>query len=65
MRYGMTILPITGAAEDVFRVTDAAVDVFIVWTTSDDDPVVAAVRSTSARPWCTRSGPSWTGAGEH
>lgn len=49
----MTILPITGAVEDVVRVTDAAVDGFIVWTTSDDDPVVAAVRSRGARPWCT------------
>jgi DNA-binding LacI/PurR family transcriptional regulator len=44
--YGMTILPITGAAEDVARVTRAAVDGFIVWTTSDDDPVLAAVRDT-------------------
>src|SRR2546423_91343 len=44
--YGMTILPISGVAEDVARVTGAAVDGFIVWTTSDDDPVVAAVRAT-------------------
>src|SRR3954468_24748371 len=40
--YGMTILPITGADEDVTRVTDAAVDGFIVWTTSADDPVLDA-----------------------
>jgi DNA-binding LacI/PurR family transcriptional regulator len=44
--YGMTILPITGAADDVERVTRAAVDGFIIWTTSDDDPVLSAVRST-------------------
>src|SRR3954452_17129092 len=44
--YGMTILPISGVAEEVARVTGAAVDGFIVWTTSDDDPVVAAVRAT-------------------
>ena len=40
---GMTILPITGAGDDVRRVTDAAVDGFVVWTTADDDPVPAAV----------------------
>jgi DNA-binding LacI/PurR family transcriptional regulator len=44
--YGMTILPITGAADDVPRIQHAAVDGFIVWTTSDDDPVLAAVRAT-------------------
>src|SRR5918997_6686467 len=43
--YGMTILPITGAADDVRRITAAAVDGFIVWTTSDDDPVLAAVQA--------------------
>ena len=36
--YGMTILPITGAADDGRRVAEAAVDGFVVWTTSDDDP---------------------------
>src|SRR3954466_14313990 len=35
--YGMTILPITGGTQDVPRITGAAVDGFIVWTTSDDD----------------------------
>src|ERR671938_70187 len=44
--YGVTILPITGAADDVPRVTGAAVDGFIVWTTADDDPVLPAVRAT-------------------
>ena len=58
--YGMTILPITGAAEDVLRVTEAAVDGFIVWTTSDDDPVVAAVRSTR-RPAVVHGGPALPG----
>src|SRR3954463_9562208 len=43
--YGMTILPITGAAEDVTRIRAAAVDGFIVWTTSDDDPILAAVQA--------------------
>ena len=58
--YGMTILPITGAAEDVLRVNEAAVDGFIVWTTSDDDPVVAAVRSTR-RPAVVHGGPALSG----
>ena len=58
--YGMTILPITGAADDVSRVTDAAVDGFIVWTTSDDDPVLVAVGATK-RPAVIHSGPSREG----
>src|ERR1700712_748471 len=37
--YGMTILPVTGAAEDVERISEAAVDGFVVWTTTEDDPV--------------------------
>ena len=60
--HGMTILPITGAAEDVDRVTDAAVDGFIVWTTSDDDPVLAAVRATK-RPAVVHGGPALEGMG--
>src|SRR3712207_5660066 len=56
--YGMTIVPITGAADDdVARVAGAAVDGFIVWTTSDDDPVVAAVRATR-RPAVVHGGPA-------
>ncbi|MFD0690009.1 LacI family DNA-binding transcriptional regulator [Actinomadura fibrosa] len=58
--YGMTILPITGAADDVPRVTDAAVDGFVVWTTSDDDPVLAAVRATR-RPAAVHGGPALPG----
>jgi DNA-binding LacI/PurR family transcriptional regulator len=55
--YGMTILPITGTAEDVPRITDAAVDGFIVWTTSDDDPVLAAVKAMK-RPAVVHGGPA-------
>ena len=55
--YGMTILPITGDADDVVRVNEAAVDGFIVWTTSDDDPVLAAVRATH-RPAVVHGGPA-------
>ncbi len=57
---GMTILPITGSDDDVARVTDAAVDGFIVWTTADDDPVLAAVRATR-RPAVVHGGPSLEG----
>lgn len=58
--YGLTLVPITGAADDGGRVTDAAVDGFIVWTTSDDDPVLAAVRSTR-RPAVVHGGPNLPG----
>jgi DNA-binding LacI/PurR family transcriptional regulator len=60
--YGMTILPITGAADDVPRVTDAAVDGFIVWTTSDDDPVLGAVQAMK-RPAVVHGGPAVRGLG--
>jgi DNA-binding LacI/PurR family transcriptional regulator len=60
--YGMTILPITGAADDVPRIIDAAVDGFIVWTTSDDDPVLAAVQAMK-RPAVVHGGPAVRGLG--
>jgi DNA-binding LacI/PurR family transcriptional regulator len=60
--YGMTILPITGAADDVPRITGAAVDGYIVWTTSDDDPVLAAVRAMK-RPAVVHGGPAVRGLG--
>jgi DNA-binding LacI/PurR family transcriptional regulator len=60
--YGMTILPITGGAEDAARITDAAVDGFIVWTTDDDDPVVSAVRAMK-RPAVVHGGPAVPGLG--
>ena len=55
--YGMTILPITGAVDDVARISDAAVDGFVVWTTSDDDPVLAAVQARK-RPAVVHGGPA-------
>ena len=55
--YGMTILPITGAAEDIPRITDAAVDGFIIWTTPDDDPILAAVQARK-RPAVVHGGPA-------
>ena len=58
--YGMTILPTTGASDDADRLVDAAVDGFVVWTTSDDDPTVAAIRATR-RPAAIHGGPSVAG----
>ena len=46
---GLTLVPTTGAASDVRRVAEAVVDGFVVWTTSDDDPVLDAVVA-SRRP---------------
>jgi DNA-binding LacI/PurR family transcriptional regulator len=60
--YGMTILPITGAADDVPRIAAAAVDGFIVWTTSDDDPILPAVQATK-RPAVIHGGPAVRGLG--
>ena len=58
--YGMTILPVTGGINDVPRITDAAVDGFIVWNTFDDDPVLAAVQARK-RPAVVHSGPTVNG----
>jgi len=58
--YGMTILPITGGSHDVERITGAAVDGFIVWTTSDDDPVLRAVWAMK-RPAVVHGGPAVPG----
>jgi len=55
--YGMTIVPISGSAEDAQRITSAAVDGFILWTTADDDPVLAAVQATR-RPVVIHGGPA-------
>ena len=60
--YGMTILPITGADDDVPRITGAAVDGFVVWTTDDEDPVLAAVRGMR-RPAVVHGGPAVPGLG--
>jgi DNA-binding LacI/PurR family transcriptional regulator len=53
---GLTLVPTTGAGTDVQRVADAVVDGFIVWTTSDDDPVLDAV-AASGRPAVVQAGP--------
>src|SRR3954466_4519378 len=59
---GVLVVPITGAQDDVARVSEAAVDGFIVWTTSDDDPVLASVRATR-RPAVVHGGPAVPGLG--
>jgi DNA-binding LacI/PurR family transcriptional regulator len=53
---GLTLVPITGAASDVERVAQAVVDGFVVWTTSDDDPVLDAVADTGL-PVAVHAGP--------
>lgn len=58
--YGMTVLPMTGAADDAARIIDAAVDGFVVWTTSDDDPILAAVQAMK-RPAVVHGGPAVRG----
>jgi DNA-binding LacI/PurR family transcriptional regulator len=57
---GLTLVPITGAASDVRRVSEAVVDGFIVWTTSDDDPVLDAVAATGL-PAVVHAGPARPG----
>lgn len=54
---GMMILPVTGSAEDVSRIGAAAVDGFVIWTTVDDSPVVAAALATG-RPVVVHGGPA-------
>jgi DNA-binding LacI/PurR family transcriptional regulator len=53
---GLTLVPITGAASDMQRVAGAVVDGFVVWTTSDDDPVLDAVAATRL-PAVVHAGP--------
>lgn len=57
---GLTLVPITGAPSDAQRVAQAAVDGFVVWTTSDDDPVLAAVADTGL-PAVVHAGPPGRG----
>jgi DNA-binding LacI/PurR family transcriptional regulator len=57
---GLTLLPLTGASSDAQRVADAVVDAFVVWTTSDDDPVLDAVAATGL-PAVVHAGPGRPG----
>ena len=57
---GLALVPITGDASDAERVARAAVDGFVVWTTSDDDPVLDAVAGTGL-PAVVHAGPARRG----
>lgn len=57
---GLTLVPTTGAVSDVQRVAEASVDGFIVWTTSDDDPVIDAI-AASGLPTVIHAGPARNG----
>ena len=47
--YGLSLLPTTGGPDDAGLVAAAAVDAFVVWSTTEDDPVLSAVRATHRR----------------
>jgi DNA-binding LacI/PurR family transcriptional regulator len=57
---GLTLVPTTGEASDAARVGDAAVDGFVVWTTSEEDPVLDAV-AASGLPAAIHAGPQRPG----
>src|SRR5688572_10789398 len=59
-RLGLVLIPSTGDPDDVDRVREAAVDGFVLWTTSDDDPVVDVVAATG-RPAAIQGGPAAPG----
>nr|WP_269746962.1 LacI family DNA-binding transcriptional regulator [Microbacterium aurum] len=58
--YGLTIVPTTGDRTDAARITSAAVGGFVVWTTTADDLVLAAIRETR-RPAVVHGGPAIDG----
>src|SRR3954454_11551795 len=53
---GLTLVPTTGTDSDTARVTEAGVDGFVVWTTTEDDPVLDAVAATGL-PVVIHAGP--------
>src|SRR4051794_39824449 len=53
---GLTLVPTTGTDSDTARVREAAVDGFVVWTTTEDDPVLDAVTATGL-PVVIHAGP--------
>ena len=42
----LTLVPVTGTADDLARIAAAAVDAFVIWTLDGADPVLAAVAAT-------------------
>ena len=59
--YGLLIVPTGTGGDDADRVTAAAVDAYIMWTTTEDDPVLAAAAGTR-RPVVVHGGPERPGA---
>lgn len=57
---GLTLIPATGDENDVDRVQRAAVDGLILWTTTDDDPVLTAIQA-SGLPAAIQGGPEVPG----
>lgn len=61
-RLAMAILPSNGSPDDSQRIRAAAVDGFVVWTTTDDDPVLEAL-SLTGKPVVVHAGPERKGFG--
>jgi len=57
---GLTFIPTRGDAGDVDRVLSSAVDAFLLWPTTEDAPVLAAV-AADPRPAVIQGGPARTG----
>ncbi|MEV0720744.1 substrate-binding domain-containing protein, partial [Asanoa sp. NPDC050611] len=58
--FGLQIVPTGAGGVDPDRVVAAAVDAYVVWTTTDDDPVLAAACGTH-RPVVVHGGPGRAG----
>src|SRR3954453_109450 len=54
---GLTLVPPSGEDPDTASVADAVADAFVVWTTTDDDPVLDAVVATGL-PAVVHAGPA-------
>src|SRR3954453_17280256 len=52
----LMLVPTTGTESDAARIAEAAVDGFVVWTTSEDDPILDAVAATGL-PAVIHAGP--------
>lgn len=53
---GLTLVPTTDRDRDAARIADAAVDAFVIWTTSEDDPALEAAAGTGL-PAVIHAGP--------
>src|SRR5437763_9216345 len=53
---GLALVPTTGQDSDTARVADAAVDGFVIWTTTEEDPGLDAVAATGL-PAVIHAGP--------